>query len=127
MEPTELLNQQLEAMMITLAQIPETDMPGNAAHYLNRLVHLIANNGVDEPMVTSYWYTEDFDELLNANTDDDSGDGEDDDSKDGEEGCVRINRDYARKLFALIDRTHNAEIGINWDVLKCALDEGVSA
>ncbi|MDD5394305.1 MAG: hypothetical protein PHE17_14925 [Thiothrix sp.] len=109
MTPTELLNQQLEAMMATLAEIPETDMPGNAAHYLNRLVRLVANNGVDEPMVTSYWYTEDFDSVL----------------EDRGEECP-IDRGYARKLFALIDRTHNAEIGINWDVLKCALDEGVS-
>jgi hypothetical protein len=111
MEPTELLNQQLKAMMITLAQIPETDMPGNAAHYLNRLVHLIANNGVDEPMVTYYWYTKDFDELRNGDVDDDA------------EGYTHINRDHASRLFALIDRTHNAEIGINWDVLRCALEE----
>jgi hypothetical protein len=106
MKPTERLNQQLKAMMATLAEIPETDMPGNAAYYLNRVVQLVADKGVDEPLVTSYWHFEDLDWLLCGRAD--------------AEGYTPTNRDYARKLFALVSGTHNAEIGINWDVLRCA-------
>lgn len=99
----ETLNAQLEAVIATLATIPEAEQPGNAAYYLNKLAHWVANQGVDEPMVAPVWSKEDFDEL--------------------DEGRPSVSRDEARKMFALIDHTHNAEIGVNWDVLKCALEE----
>lgn len=109
MKPVEQLTRQLEALMITLNQIPETDEEGNAAYYLNKLVHLIANHGVDEPVVCRFWYRDDFDELLSGND---------------EPPAESISRDRARALFALIDRSHDASIGINYDVLQAALDDG---
>lgn len=111
MTPVEQLTQQLEAMMLTLNQIPETDMEGNAAYYLNKLVHLVANQGVDEPMVGRFWYEDDFNELL---------------GEEGEPPDEPITRERARDLFALIDRSHDATVGINWEVLQCALDDGLA-
>jgi hypothetical protein len=107
MKPTALLNQQLEAMMITLNQIPETDLPGNAAYYLNHLVHLVANNGVDEPLVGKFWHQEDLNERL----------------QERDMVSQPVTREHARELFAMIDRTHDAEMGINYGVLDCALEE----
>ena len=107
MTPVEQLAQQLEALMITLNQIPATDGEGNAAHYLNKLVHLVANQGVDEPMVGTFWYDDDFNELL---------------GEEGEPPEEPITRNRARELFALIDRSHDAYVGVNWDVLQSALD-----
>ena len=111
MTPVEQLTQQLEALMITLNQIPETDEEGNAAYYLNKLVHLVANQGVDEPMVATFWFDDDFNELL---------------GEEGEPPDEPISRDRARELFALIDRSHDAHIGVNWDVLEAALDSNLA-
>lgn len=107
MTPVEQLAQQLEALMITLNQIPATDGEGNAAHYLNKLVHLVANQGVDEPMVAICWFDDDFNELL---------------GEEGEPPAEPISRERARELFAFIDSSHDANIGINWDVLESALE-----
>lgn len=107
MTPVEQLSQQLEALMITLNQIPETDEEGNAAHYLNKLVHLVANQGVDEPMVAVFWFDDDFNELL---------------GEEGEPPEEPISREQARALFAFIDSSHDANIGINWNVLESALE-----
>ena len=101
---TENLNAQLEALINTLAAIPATGQPGNASHYLDKLAHWVMNQGVDEPLAVAIWSQEDLDQVQD------------------EAGEPRISRDQARRSFALIDRTHNTEIGINWDVLKCAID-----
>jgi hypothetical protein len=94
------LERQLDALLATLSSIPESQKPGNAAYYLNRISQYVVNRGVDCPMVASIWLEEDFDELT-ENT---------------------IGSDKARELFGIIDRRHDAEIGINWDVLNAALD-----
>lgn len=99
-EATVTLKRQLDELLITLLSIPESQRPGNAAYYLNRISQYVINQGADCPMVASIWLQEDFDEL----TED------------------AISSDKARELFALIDRRHDAEIGINWDVLNAALD-----
>jgi hypothetical protein len=39
------------------------------------------------------------------------------------ENPPRLPDEYIRKVFNLIDRTHNAEIGVNWDVIECAIEE----
>jgi len=103
MEDNELnltLKRQLEALLTTLSSISASQQPGNAVYYLNRISQYVVNRGVDCPMVAGIWLEEDFDELT-ENT---------------------IGSDKARELFALIDRRHDAEIGINWDVLNAALD-----
>lgn len=109
MNAIEVLNAQLEAVINTLATIPESGQVGNAAHYLNELAHWVVSQGVDEPLIAKIWSQEDFDALS--------------DEDEPDENRPAINRDDARAAFALIDRTHNAEIGVNWDVLRCALEE----
>lgn len=106
------LNQQLSALLDTLMHIPESGLEGNAAHYLEKLARVVLNNGADEPMVASLWYGEDFDAVL-----------EEDSEDEDDEGHPPISRDHARAMFAGIDRHHNAEVGINWDVLRDALDD----
>ncbi|MBJ6611522.1 MAG: hypothetical protein JG718_14265 [Candidatus Thiothrix moscowensis] len=93
------LQQQLDHLLSTLSSVPETEKPGNAAYYLAKLARYVINRGVDYPMVTAIWVHEDLEEVAEEN----------------------ISEDKASKLFAHIDRTHNAEIGINWDVLDMTL------
>lgn len=105
MNMKEQLDQQLSALLDTLMHIPESGLEGNAAHYLEKLARVVLNHGADEPMVASLWYDEDFIEL------------------DGSP----VSRDHARAMFAGIGRHHNAEIGINWDVLKAAREDDAYA
>ncbi|MDD5391610.1 MAG: hypothetical protein PHE17_01190 [Thiothrix sp.] len=96
---TELMNQ-LDRLLTLLLSVPESERPSNAAYYLAKLARYTINRGADYPMIASVWSHGDFEDLTEE----------------------EISSDRARKLFALIDRTHNAEIGINWDVLNAALD-----
>lgn len=93
------LEQQLETLMLSLRDIPESSQPGNAAYYLSRLAEIVAARGVNEPLVAALWLKSDLEEN------------------------DTLEKDHARRVFAHIDRTHNAEIGINWDVLNNALEE----
>ena len=97
----ELLKRQLDELLTTLNFIPESQQAGNAAYYLKRIAEYVSHLGNDEPMVASIWMQEDLEEIAKQN----------------------INRDAARQIFAHINRSHDANIGINWEVLSYALDQ----
>jgi len=96
----DLLKRQLDELLTTLNFMPESQQAGNAAYYLKRIADYVSHLGVDEPMVASLWFTEDLEEVSEST----------------------IEREQARHIFAVIDRHHNAEVGINWDVLEYAID-----
>lgn len=96
-----LLKQQLDQLLTTLSFIPEAKQAGNAAYYLERLANYVSNLGTDEPMVVSLWLQEDLAEIAKQS----------------------VERNTARQVFARIDHTHDANIGVNWEVLGCALEQ----
>lgn len=96
-----LLKQQLNQLLTTLSFTPEAKQAGNAAYYLERLAQYVSNLGADEPMVASIWLQEDLEVIAKQS----------------------LERDKSRQIFTQIDRTHDANIGINWDVLSYALDQ----
>lgn len=99
METQSVLQQRLDQLLSVLSSVPEADKPGNAACYLAKLARYVINCGVDYPMVADIWVHGDLKDVAEA----------------------EISADRARRLFAHIDRTLNAEIGINWDVLDMTL------
>lgn len=94
------LKRQLDELLTTLNFIPEAQHEGNAGYYLKRIADYTAHLGVNEPMVASIWLQEDLEEVAET----------------------PIDRNTARHVFASIAHNHDAEIGINWDVLSYALD-----
>lgn len=97
----ELLKRQLDDLLTTLNFITEAQREGNAAYYLKRIAEYVSHCGADEPMAASIWLQEDLEEVAEH----------------------PISRDKAREIFAQISHYHDAEVGINWDVLSSALNE----
>lgn len=62
--------------------------------------------------VASVWWVDDVYSLV-------EGDGD-------EEPSVKITEAEAREVLARAERNHDAEIGINWDVLRYILDDVLS-
>lgn len=83
---------------------------------INRMPYERAANLIkalqDGDMIASLWSVED---VYSLKTDDD---GEPD-------GSITVGQ--ARQVLQLADRNHDASIGINWDTLRCHLDEVLEA